>query len=266
MNRRIRRFGVLLMIVALLAGCGQELANVGSLETPTPLPPTATPIPPTATPAPPTATPAPPTATTVPPTATPVPLTPAPSRAPITPTTAPTVRPAITPTTAAQRPRGTVPAGWRIYNGTKLPFVMAYPPDWRVDDTKVGQVIFSAPSGNAIMTIEARSQRTTQTTDELRDTFARVAVQACVRSGTEATTQETISGISFGELVQTCDIPGQPLLAILVGAGLNNGYPWSFTAIGTYQNFNRTICKCTTSNVDTFFSPMLTTLNIYGNP
>lgn len=274
-GRCLRRCGVLLVLSSLLAGCGQEVTNVAALLTPTPIPPTATPIPPTATPAPPTATPLPPTATTVPtatattrPSPTPTTARPLPTPTTARPVNTPTAaRPASTPTAAAApRPRGTVPAGWKVYTGTTLPFVLAYPPTWQVDESKAGQVSFGPANGEVGLIIQASGQRTSLTVDELRDIFAKQSVKTCDSSGTELTTQETISGIIFAELVQTCQLANQPLYAFWIGAGLSNNYPWYFNAVGSYGKFNRNICNCATNNLDTYFVPILSTLNIYGNP
>jgi protease I len=62
-----------LLVVVLLAACGEPLAEPAAMATP--VPPTSTPVLPTATPIPPTATPIPPTATPARPTSTPIPQT-----------------------------------------------------------------------------------------------------------------------------------------------------------------------------------------------
>lgn len=260
----------LLCLSALLAACGGA-ASVGQQAGA----PTAT-VAPTAT--------LPPPATSAPPTVTPLPTaTPAPTATPLLPTTAPTVarptsaptaaatvtRPANPATAAAATPRGPVPAGWKVYTGTTLPFAMAYPPDWRADESELatrGNVVFRAPNGTAALIINSPGQRTTLTIDEVRDVAAKQAVATCVKSGTEFTARETISGIVFAELVQTCDLPNQPLSAFFLGAGLNNGVPWIFNAVGFYGEFNKNTCKCAAGNLERYFSPMLTTLSISGNP
>jgi hypothetical protein len=185
---------------------------------------------------------------------------------------APTATVAVAPPTAAPaqpQPNGTVPAGWQVYTGTAVPFVMAYPPGWQVDDSDAakGQIAFGPPDGQrALLIATSGTAQPGANIDVQRDAFYKEVTKSCSASGIEYTGQETLSGIVFAELIATCDKPGQALQAYTVGTGLNNGVEWDFVIISPYQSFNKNTCKCPAGDLETYFSPMLSTLNIYRNP
>ncbi|MDP9374055.1 MAG: hypothetical protein M3Q65_16675 [Chloroflexota bacterium] len=216
----------------LLAACGGEAPAtvVGVLVEPSP---TAT-----ATPSP-TATP------TVPP-----------------PSSAPTARPAATATRAARpEPNGTVPAGWRIYRGPRqMPFVIAYPPDWEVDESEIdeGQVAFISPSETEIVLISASDEPEPDAdVDALREQFYRSQAELCDRSSIDTTGTERISGLTFASLGATCDSDGT-LFYVYSGIGLNDRVPWFYLCISTEAAHE--------DNARRYFRPMVQTLNIYANP
>lgn len=212
---------------------------------------------------------------------------PAPTQAPAAPTPAPmaTATPMPMPTSpppppaptnppAAQspKPNGTVPAGWKVYNGhPKVPFVMAYPPNWKVDesDADTGSVGFSSPDGQLYFLVHTTGKRDPNANiDVLRDNYATSFVRSfkCNRSGVENTGNVTRSGINFAFLLQTCDVTGSPLKMWDVAAGLKNGVEWNYFFISTYATYSASTCKCSAGNFEAYYSPMLSTLNIYKNP
>jgi hypothetical protein len=252
--------GLLLSLIA----CGQPEAQVQheAIEpSATPIPPTATatatataiptatPLPPTATPIPPTATPRPPTATLVPPTATPRPPT-------------ATTRPQPTATRAvAPTPLGAKPSGWKTYTSTSLPFTIYYPPDWGVDESKLssGYVIFVAQKGYRGVLVGTTGQRTTASADELRDAYFNEVLAECVKKGIDITRDNNISGMVFKSVGATCNEANDPnLYYYYVGLGLNNNVPWRFRFYSLYSEYD--------SNVADYFFPMISSLNIFGNP
>lgn len=247
---------VLIGTLALL-GCGQPPEGIGrtSLEpTSTPVPPTATPIPPTATatatatlPPPPTATPIPPTATTAaPPTATPRP-----------PTATATRPPAVTPT-----PLGTRPAGWKVYPGTpQAPFTIYYPPNWTVDESNLsnGYVLFVDPSVYRAVLVGNTGAPTNRTADELRDQYFNEVLRDCTKKGVDVTRDNTISGLTFKSVGATCNLANDArLYYYYIGLGLYKNVPWRFRFYSIYADYGK--------NVDDYFLPMISSLNIYGNP
>lgn len=261
----IRQWFTIVLLVTLTA-CGSGAATaVSQVGEPSAAPtvvlsPTATSSPPaTATTPAPTATAAPPTATTAPPTAT---TAPSPTR----PAASPTTRPRATATTTAARstgPSGTVPAGWKVYRGSaQVPFTIAYPPNWTVDESKASsnQISFNAPGNAAIVQIGSTGKSARGANlDVERDAFFRSVSSFCTKTGIDQTGDEERSGIKFATLGATCDTSGG-LAYIFTGLGLNgtNQVPWFYNLIALYGNYQ-------TANT-TYFQPMLGTLNVYGNP
>ena len=121
-----------------------------------------------------------------------------------------------------------------------------------------GRVEISAPTPGVSLTISVDLDRTNVSIDTLRDAQAKGIAGVCKASGVEGTDQETYSGVIFNELIQTCDYGSPPLFVFGIGVGLNNGYPWSFFVSSPYDDYN--------DNIDTYFQPILDTLNIYANP
>ncbi|HET8627635.1 MAG TPA: serine/threonine-protein kinase [Thermomicrobiales bacterium] len=255
--------GALLMLLVLVGGRGAltlirpaaappaatatSAARAGTAVAVAPAP-TATPAAPTATPAPPTATAAPPTATTAPALA----PTPAPTAAAVVPAAA---RPAATP-----QPRGTVPAGWQVYRGTRVPFAIAYPPGWTVDESAAAadEVTFYSPDRLISVLIRANGQPTPGANiDVLRDQYFKEVAMSCTRAGLESTSDETFSGITFAELAETCDRSGT-LYMDIIGAGLNGGAEWDYVILCPYASYQ--------AMAGQYFQAMFSTLDIARNP
>ena len=210
--------------------------------------PTST-IAPTATIAPPTATKPAATSTTAPPTPT--------KAATIAPT--PTRPAAAAPTPA---PLGTVPTGWKIYRGTSpVPFVIAYPPDWRVDTSSIanGQVYFrpSGPDSTTWMLVATEGQPDPSANiDVLRDNYYN-SITSCTKKAIDRTNTVSYSGITFAGLGLTCDT-SNGLLYERIGVGLNKQVPWRYRLNAPYGQYSDLL--------DSAYSDMLTSLNIYANP
>ncbi|HET8628195.1 MAG TPA: serine/threonine-protein kinase [Thermomicrobiales bacterium] len=234
--------------VAAATGTAQAVAaatgTAGAVATMTASAPTATPVPPTATTVPPTATAAPPTATSAPPTAA---------------AAAPTAtKPPVT-TAAKPQPNGAVPAGWKVYYGTTVPFVMAYPPGWTVDesDAAKGQISFESQDGIIVEISTEGKANPSANVDVLRDQYAKGLTQVCEQSATDFTRYSEFSGVTFASLATKCVYKGQTYM-YYIGAGLNNAVEWDFALLCAYNQFD--------NNADQYYNPMLRTLNIYKNP
>lgn len=179
--------------------------------------------------------------------------------------TSPPPPPAPTATKAAQQGRPlSVPSGWRTYTGhPKVPFAIAYPPNWTVDESSAesGSVSFSSPDGTLLFLVNTTGKQDSNANiDVLRDTYATSFVRSfeCNKSGVEKTGNSTYSGVQFAFLLQTCDITGSPLKLWDVAAGLKNGVEWDYFFISDYGTYN--------SNFSSYYGPMLSSLNIYRNP
>ncbi|HEX5505063.1 MAG TPA: serine/threonine-protein kinase [Thermomicrobiales bacterium] len=234
--------------VAAATGTSQAVAaatgTAGAVATMTASAPTATPVPPTATTVPPTATAAPPTPTAVPP----------------TPTTAPVVATKPPATTAAKpAPNDTVPAGWKVYYGTTVPFVMAYPPDWTVDesDAAKGQISFESQEGIIVEISTTGKADPAANVDTLRDQYAKSLTTVCEQAAIDFTRYSEFSGVTFASLATKCAYKGKTYM-YYIGAGLNNAVEWDFALLCDYDQFD--------TYAEKYYNPMLRTLNIYKNP
>lgn len=194
-----------------------------------------------------------------------------------TPTTAPTQAPAshpsaatatsVPPTATAAAPTATpapqphaVPAGWKVYRGASVPIVMAYPPDWTVDEADIakGVVYFRSPYEKVWLAVAVRGlQPAGANVDVLRDQYFQGVTRACDEAGIETTRYNTFAGVTFAALAATCAANGN-LWAYYIGAGLKNGVEWDFQMHARYADYNDYATR--------FFTPMLTSLNIYANP
>ncbi|MDQ6601369.1 MAG: hypothetical protein M3176_17775 [Chloroflexota bacterium] len=248
----------------LLVACG---GNSLAVPSPTAIATVA----PTATTAPPTAAPA--TATTIAPTATNPPTA---TRPPATATSAPaatartqTAGTGTTGTASAQgsatavsrEPRGAIPAGWSVYRGTRLPFAIAYPPDWSVDASGIesGRIVFRSP-GNAVIetTISTTGKADpTANIDVLREQDNKAQAQTCRQSGISFTRYNAYSGLTFATVGANCDVVAG-LSFYWIGVGLKEQVPWRFRVTAPKDLYNQ--------STQTIINPMMSSLNIYANP
>jgi hypothetical protein len=192
------------------------------------------------------------------------PSTPDISRA--TATTAPpsSSRPAAT--TAAARttpqPNGTIPAGWQIYRGSAaFPFVVAYPPDWTVDDSLLPEqriIYLYGPDGREgveRIDIEIGETQSGAEIDAQRDAFFQRKSDFCDKKGIERTEHRQVSGVTFALLWATCD-ESNDLSFMQVASGLWNGDEWNVLMRTPYDRKD--------ARLKEVFDPVLASLNIYA--
>ena len=104
------------------------------------------------------------------------------------------------------RARVLLSAWWR--GPAALPVVVAYPPDWTVDDSLFpDQAIISinGPSGNDTVEIDGAAQQSGANIDVLRDEFFNKKTAFCDAKGIEMTATRPVSGVPFAVLGATCE-------------------------------------------------------------
>ena len=254
----------LFLLGFLLVACGG--ATVPAVPSATPLPAltaretTATPSP--TTPA--TATALPPRSSPAPPAATPAP---APATATATAASLPTATrtPVAAPpvATPVPQPSGAVPAGWQVYRGPReFPIVIAYPPDWTVDDSLLPEqraVALTGPGAEEgvadTVEIEGAAQPDDPNIDVLRDDFFYRKSAFCDRRGIAATWYHQVSGVPFSLLGADCD-SSDALSYLQVASGVKDGDAWSVMLRTPYERKDRVVAE--------IFDPMLASLTIYA--
>jgi hypothetical protein len=249
------------LLLATLAACGGTAGPGGQVV---PAGVTATAVPgaaPTSAPLAPSSAPVP-TAAAVP---TPRPSAPVASPRSAAPSTAPGVVPSAAPTSPSAttpRPNGPVPAGWKVYTGTRdFPFVIAYPPDWTVDDGLLPEqriVYFYGPGGRddaERIDLEISQTGSGANIDVQRDEFFNLESQFCDKKGIEYTDHRQISGATFAILGATCDSSNE-LTFMQVASGLTGGDEWNIS-MRTYYDRKE-------ARLRDVFDPMLATLYIYA--
>jgi hypothetical protein len=168
----------------------------------------------------------------------------------------------------AVAPLGTVPTGWQIYRGnTRVPFAIAFPPGWTVDDTRAseGRVYFYGPGvsealEDALWVLIATSGRAEPTAniDVLRSQyFAAELKESHPEAGIDVTRPNQFSGLTFASLGATFDV-NYRLCYAYIGLGLRGQVPWRFRLNSLYSDYS--------ANLDSTFGPMIASLNIYNNP
>jgi hypothetical protein len=187
-----------------------------------------------------------PTATaisTVAPTATAVPATPTP-------------RPAATP-----EPNGAIPSGWKVYRGVREPFVIVYPPDWTVDESRAGSgaVYFVAPDPSIwVGIITTGTDAGGASAETLRDADFKSFVETypdtqLIQTGWP----DRVSGIPFSGYSVAYHEDGVEHFSN-IAVGLNEGVPWFYRISAPRSQFDATL--------NSVFRPMIASLNIYANP
>lgn len=154
-------------------------------------------------------------------------------------------------------PTGELPAGWRVYTGP-LPFTIAYPPDWTVEeDAARGLVYFYAPdpARTTFLVIATGAPVTDPNLDVLRDRWFQARTAPCQRFAVVATGQERHSGLDFATAGTTCDLPGG-LAYSLTGIAVRDRTPWIYEFDAPYGTYPLTLAAA--------FTPMIHTLRIYG--
>lgn len=176
-----------------------------------------------------------------------------------TPTAARTPSPAAT---TVPQPTGAVPNGWKVYRGSPIiPFVVAYPPDWTMDDSLLPEqriVYFYGPKGrddDERIDIEIGQTRTGANIDVQRDVYFHQKSDFCEKKGIEYTEHRQVAGVAFAILGATCDASNN-LTFMQVASGLKNGDEWNVQMRTQYANKEARLREV--------FNPMLASLNVYA--
>lgn len=160
-------------------------------------------------------------------------------------------------TASPPAPLGAVPPGWQIYRG-KLPFAMAYPSDWIVEEQFTqGLVYFYAPvpSRTTFLVLATTGlPEANPNLDVLRDRWFRSRTTSCTRFAIEATGQERYAGVDFVTVGATCDLPAG-LAYSHTGIGLRQQVPWIFELNAPYASYDVALAGS--------FGPMLASWNLY---
>lgn len=113
------------------------------------------------------------------------------TRLPGAPPTTIATRTVASAATPVPQPNGTIPRGWKVYRGPiEIPFVIAYPPDWTVDDSYFPDqyiVFINSPSGADSVEIEFAANQSGSNIDVLRDEFFNKKSAFCDKKGIENT-------------------------------------------------------------------------------
>jgi hypothetical protein len=163
---------------------------------------------------------------------------------------------------------GAIPAGWQTYNGgARVPFTIAYPPDWTVDDSRAtqGRVYIYGPGVTQpyedalwILIATTGSPVPEANIDVLRDQyFATEIKDPHPEAGIDVTRRNEFSGLAFASLGTTFN-SGNTLCYAYIGLAVREGVPWRFRLNSLYADYS--------ANLETIFAPMVGSLNIYGNP
>lgn len=181
---------------------------------------------------------------------------------PATPTTTATpTRPAPSPGrgTATPAPAGNYPADWRVYQG-RLPFAIAYPPDWTVDESQLSSnlIYFFAPGQDQSIFLVIATTGMAEgavNLDVLRDRWIQSRLRGCDQFAIDQSGQEELHGITYATVGATCDLP-TGLAYSYTGLGVRGAVPWIFEFNAPYERYEATLAEV--------FRPMIQTLNIYG--
>ena len=165
--------------------------------------------------------------------------------------------------TPVPQPAGTVPPGWRAYRGTPaFPFVVAYPPDWTVDDSLLPDqrvIYLYGPDGRddtpERIDIEISELGDGSNIDVQRDEFFRQESAFCDQKGIEYTEHSQIAGVAFAILGATCDA-SNVLSFMQVASGLKDGDEWNILMRTPYDRKE--------ARLRDVFNPILASLNIYA--
>ena len=185
-----------------------------------------------------------------------------------TPATASTPAATARPDTATPPSTGAVPTGWQTYDGgARVPFTIAYPPDWTVDDSRAtqGRVYIYGPGvtqpfEDALWLLIATTGNPAPDAniDVLRDQyFATEIKDPHPEAGIDVTRRNEFSGLPFASLGTTFN-SGTVLCYAYIGLAVRDGVPWRFRLNSPYADYSATL--------EGTFAPMIGALHIYGNP
>src|SRR5262249_11255412 len=148
--------------------------------------------------------------------------------------------PSLRPTPAPD-PFGTVPPGWNIYRGTRLPVIMAYPPGWTVDESVPTELLFASEQENAKFTITYGGPKQV-TLGELRDARFNDIANVCHGTRIEYTDEYDFSGLIFAGVRAKCDLTANTGQArsytYFIGTALKDGREWDFRIVCARDDFS----------------------------
>jgi hypothetical protein len=140
--------------------------------------------------------------------------------------------------------------------------VIAYPPDWRVDESLYpGQLIIfivgphDGENEEERIDIEPAYNGDEANIDVQRDDYFYRKTEFCEQKGIEYTNRRQISGAAFAILGATCD-QSNVLYFLQVASGVTGGDEWNISMRSTYDRkeaYRRDI-----------FDPMLASINVYA--
>jgi hypothetical protein len=160
-------------------------------------------------------------------------------------------------------PNGPVPAQWKVYQGGKVQFAIAYPPSWMIDEAEgsVGSISFLSTSAGA--TITRQVLRKTAQLSVLRDRYLTYALRGCETGKTlRGTASILVSGISFATSSAGCGAEhenagdGSEAQVYYTGVGVRGSSEWMFLFHADADEFAQ--------RQHDEFDPMLMTLKILG--
>jgi hypothetical protein len=161
-----------------------------------------------------------------------------------------------------------MPTGWQTYRGhAAVPFAIYYPAGWTVDESHAqqGHIYFYAPGVTAPMSnatwmmVETTGRRSPGANlDVLRDQYYKEQVSTkYAQAAIQVTRYNSFSNMTFASVGAAYNEKGN-LCYTYLGVGLKAEVPWSFRLNSPYNAYEQ--------DAATYFSPMLASLNIYGNP
>lgn len=162
------------------------------------------------------------------------------------------------------RAPGDVPAGWRVYRGTRAPFVIAYPPRWSVDETNspIGEVSFLrvTRAGSVSATIATRGSVARKLPVlVLRAQFVSFATRTCEQGRKlDRTGSVAASTAQFATAIFECKSGeaeaghSHRVAVFYLGVALQHGVQWTFLFQSSKKLFQK--------NLREYFTPMLKTL------
>lgn len=153
------------------------------------------------------------------------------------------------------------PAGWPVYRGTQVPFIMAYPPEWDVDETSatVGEITFSPRAGaGGFATIGVRDAVPGRALALARDRQLTYVTRVCEYGREKEEGADTsIAGLTFATATATCELEraaGDVDTTFFVGVVVSGGVEWRFAFQCDEDDF--------ADNNAAYFTPMLNSLTL----
>lgn len=168
----------------------------------------------------------------------------------------------------AASPAAVAPSGWQLYRGTRVPFLVAYPPDWVADPANavVGEIRFAPAQNPAWLSATIRTlppSSPSATLSLLRDRLIDQSLRVCEGTKTvEGKEEEEVAGQAFATAIIRCggEEGGEEDAALLyyLGAARVGDAEWDFICRSTADQFP--------ASREQIFTPMLNTLTLYAEP